>query len=238
MPPYCINIMVRRVEGGYVVRGRKAWTSFSRHAHRCLLLARTDEQAARYHNLTTLLLDMSEPGVGISPVRQISGAQHFSETTFDDVFVADRDRVGEEGEGWRIAMSVLASERGAVEGITRYVEIRSDMDLLLTCCARPGEAADRLRALDTRVELVRWQVSKAVARQDDPVSFLRASIVLKVMWSELWQELTGVAVTLSRHQHRAHWRHQYLESRAVTIYSGTSEIQRNIIGERVLGLPK
>ena len=228
----------RRVDGGYLVRGRKAWTSFSRHAHRCLLLARTDEQAARYHNLTMLLLDMSEPGVGISPVKQISGSQHFSETTFDDVFVADRDRVGEEGEGWRIAMSVLASERGAVEGITRYVELRSDMDLLLTCCARPGEAAERLQVLDNRVELVRWQVSKAVARQDDPLGFLRASMVLKVMWSELWQELTSAAVPLSCPEHRAHWRHQYLESRAATIYSGTSEIQRNIIGERVLGLPK
>ncbi|GAC1608916.1 MAG: acyl-CoA dehydrogenase family protein [Mycobacteriales bacterium] len=228
----------RRVEGGYVVRGRKAWTSFSRHAHRCLLLARTDEQEARYHNLTMLLLDMSQPGVGISPVRQISGSQHFSETTFDDVFVADQDRVGEEGEGWRIAMSVLASERGAVEGITRYVELRSDMDLLLGCCARPGEAVDQLPALDIRVELVRCQVSKAVARQDDPGGFLRASMVLKVMWSELWQELTAVAVPLSCPEHRAHWRHQYLESRAATIYSGTSEIQRNIIGERVLGLPK
>jgi alkylation response protein AidB-like acyl-CoA dehydrogenase len=110
--------------------------------------------------------------------------------------------------------------------------------LLLQCCARPGEAEDRLRELDTRVELVRWQVSKAVARQEDPQSYLRSSMVLKVTWSELWQELTSLAATLSCPAHRAHWRHQYLESRSATIYSGTSEIQRNIIAERVLGLPK
>lgn len=228
----------KQVEGGYLVNGRKTWTSFSRHAHRCLLLARTDDRAPRYRNLSLLLLDMHAPGVTISPIKQISGSTHFSETYFEDVFVADQDLVGAEGEGWRMAMTVLANERGAVEGITRYVEIRADMDLLQQCCARPGEATDRLRDLDTRVELVRWQVSKAVARQDDPQRFLRSSMVLKVTWSELWQELTSLAATLSCPAHRAHWRHQYLESRSATIYSGTSEIQRNIIAERVLGLPK
>ncbi len=233
-----VSCSAKRVEGGYLVNGRKTWTSFSRHAHRCLLLARTDDQAPRYRNLSLLLLDMHAPGVTISPIKQISGSMHFSETFFEDVFVADQDLVGAEGEGWRMAMTVLANERGAVEGITRYVEIRADMDLLQQCCARRGEAVDRLRELDTRVELVRWQVSKAVARQDDPQSFLRSSMVLKVTWSELWQELTSLAAMLSCPAHRAHWRHQYLESRSATIYSGTSEIQRNIIAERVLGLPK
>ncbi len=233
-----VSCSAKRVEGGYLVNGRKTWTSFSRHAHRCLLLARTDDQAPRYRNLSLLLLDMHAPGVTISPIKQISGSMHFSETFFEDVFVAEQDLVGAEGEGWRMAMTVLANERGAVEGITRYVEIRADMDLLQQCCARRGEAVDRLRELDTRVELVRWQVSKAVARQDDPQSFLRSSMVLKVTWSELWQELTSLAAMLSCPAHRAHWRHQYLESRSATIYSGTSEIQRNIIAERVLGLPK
>lgn len=233
-----VTCSAKRVEGGYLVRGRKTWTSYSRQAHRCLLLARSDDQAPRYRNLSLLLLDMNAPGVEISAIRQISGSQHFSETFFDDVFVSDEDRVGEEGDGWRMAMTVLANERGAIEGITRYVEIRADMNLLQQCCARPGEAAEQLQELDARVELVRWQVSKAVARQHDLQAFLRASMVLKVMWSELWQELTSLAAKLSCPAHRSHWRHQYLESRSATIYSGTSEIQRNIIGERVLGLPK
>jgi len=233
-----VSCSARKVDGGYLVRGRKTWTSYSRHAHRCLVLARSDEEAPRYRNLSLLLLDMNAPGIHISPILQISGSQHFSETSFDDVFVEQRDLVGEEGDGWRMAMTVLANERGAVEGITRYVEIRADMDLLEQCCARPGEAREQLRDLDLRVELVRWQVSKAVARQDDQQSFLRSSMVLKVMWSELWQEITSLAVRLSCPAHRDHWRHQYLESRSATIYSGTSEIQRNIIAERVLGLPK
>lgn len=233
-----VSCSARRVDGGYLVRGRKTWTSFSKHAHRCLVLARTDEDAPRYRNLSLLLLDMHAPGVEISPVKQISGSEHFSETTFDDVFVAEQDLVGAEGEGWRMAMTVLANERGAVEGITRYVEIRADMDLLLGCCAQAGEFTERLQELDTRVELVRWQVSKAVERQHTDAHFLRSSMVLKVIWSELWQELTSLAARLSCAEHREHWRHQYLESRSATIYSGTSEIQRNIIAERVLGLPK
>ena len=181
---------------------------------------------------------MRSSGVSVSPIRQMSGSEHFSETSFDDVFVADEDRVGLEGDGWRMAMTVLSNERGLVEAVARYVEIRADMTLLSGCCAKTGEAVDLLGDLDTRVELVRWQVSKAVARQDDEDRLLRSAAVLKVMWSELWQELTSLAAKLSCSDHREHWRYQYLESRSASIYSGTSEIQRNIIAERILGLPK
>ena len=233
-----VQTTARKVDGGYLVRGRKTWTSFSKHADRCLLLARTDPDGARHRNLTLLLLDMKQDAVQLSPIRQISGSEHFSETVFDDAFVADADRVGAENDGWRMAMTVLANERGTIEAITRYVEIRADMDLLLGCCAAGREPDAVLAALDTRVELVKWQVSKAVTRVDDQGAYLRAATVLKVWWSELWQEVTSLAVRTSCPRHRAHWRNQYLESRSATIYSGTSEIQRNIIGERVLGLPK
>jgi alkylation response protein AidB-like acyl-CoA dehydrogenase len=114
-----VTCSARRVDGGYLVNGRKTWTSYSRQAHRCLLLARSDDQAPRYKNLSLLLLDMNAPGITISPIRQISGSQHFSETFFEDVFVAEEDLVGAEGEGWRMAMTVLANERGTVEGVTR-----------------------------------------------------------------------------------------------------------------------
>jgi alkylation response protein AidB-like acyl-CoA dehydrogenase len=233
-----VSCSARRVEGGYVVRGRKTWTSYSRVAQRCLLLARSDESAPRHKNLSLLMLDMSSPGVSLSPIRQISGSQHFSETFFDDVFVSEEDVIGADGDGWKMAMAVLGNERGPIEGIARYVEIRADMDLLLDCCARANASADVLDDLDVRVELVRWQVSKAVSRQYDAESFLRSSMVLKVMWSELWQEITSLAAKITCSTHRSHWRHQYLESRSATIYSGTSEIQRNIIAERVLGLPR
>jgi alkylation response protein AidB-like acyl-CoA dehydrogenase len=233
-----IKCSARRVEGGYRVTGRKIWTSFARQADRCLLLVRTDENAPRHKNLTMLLLDMTQPGITITPIKQISGASHFAEVQFDDVFVAESDRVGDEGEGWHIAMTVLANERGAVEAATRYVEIRADMDLLLECCGRDRGQDALLSELDTRVDLIRWQVGKAVARRDDEKAHIRSSSVLKVCWSELWQQITTLGAKSLCPTHRAHWRFQYLEIRSTSIYSGTSEIQRNIISERVLGLPK
>lgn len=233
-----VRCTAQPVDGGYRVSGRKTWTSFARQADRCLLLARTDEDAPRHRNLTMLLLDMSQPGITVSPIKQISGASHFAEVQFDEVFVSDQDRVGEPGEGWRIAMTVLANERGAVEAATRYVEIRADMDLLLECCGRSRGQDSLLDELNTRVDLIRWQVAKAVARQHDARQYARASSVLKLCWSELWQSIAELGSRSLCPHHRAHWRFQYLETRSSSIYSGTSEIQRNIISERVLGLPR
>ncbi|PKW16530.1 acyl-CoA dehydrogenase family protein [Saccharopolyspora spinosa] len=228
----------RRDGDGYRVTGQKIWTSFADVADRSLFLAKTNPDAPRYRNLSMLLLDMKQPGVTVRPIKQISGTSHFAEVFFEDVWVADADRLGGEGEGWKVAMTVLQNERGAIEGITRYVEMRWDLDLLLRCCAaRIGRTLDA-EDFDVRLELVRWQVSKAVELVDDPVAFARASSVLKVTWSELWQEMTQLAIAASCPEHRAHWRHQYLETRASSIYSGSSEIQRNIMAERVLGLPK
>jgi len=230
-----VSTTATKTEGGYLIRGTKIWTSFSKHAQKCLLLAKTDPDGPRHHNLTFFLLDMQQPGVRIEPIRQMSGNAHFSETHLDDAFVSDDDVLGRENEGWTVTMTVLANERGIVEGITRYIEIRSDVDLLLTCCAVGDERVPRL---DARTEVVRWQVNKAVAQAEDEVQSLRSSAVLKVWWSELWQQVTNLGSTVDCSKHREHWRHQYLESRSSSIYSGTSEIQRNIVAERVLGLPR
>jgi alkylation response protein AidB-like acyl-CoA dehydrogenase len=234
-----VKTTARRTEGGWLISGTKTWTSLSQYAHRSLMLVRSDAEAPRYRNLTFFLLDMHQPGVKVEPIRQISGGQHFAETHYDDAFVADEDVLGNVGEGWKVAMTVLANERGLIEGMIRYVEIRADVDTLLRCCCMGDPAllqiADRF---DAKTEIIRWQVAKAVAVRDDPAEELRTASVLKAWWSEFWQEVTHLASTLDCCAHREHWRYQYLESRSATIFSGTSEIQRNVIAERVLGLPK
>ena len=233
-----VSCRADKVDGGYEITGRKIWTSFAAYSDRCLMLARTSPDAPRHKNLSMFLLDMNQPGVDIGVIKQISGGTHFAEVHFDRVFVSDDELIAEEGSGWRVAMTTLMNERGGVEAASRYVEMRADMDLLLTMCGDDPRRADVLADLDRRTELVRWQISKAVHLEDNEAEFVRATSILKVLWSELWQEITAVGLRYATAAHREHWRYQYLESRSASIFSGTSEIQRNIISERVLGLPR
>ena len=228
----------RPTEGGYLISGQKVWTSFASHADKSIFLARTSDVAPRYKNLSMFMLDMRQPGVRIQPIRQISGGSHFAEVFLDDAFVSHDDRIGDEGDGWSVAMTVFQSERGGVESISRYVEMRADVDLLLNCCAKHCDRVEEALELETGLELVRWQVLKALSRQDDEVALSAATGILKVYWSELWQEVTRMGVDSMCPTHRDHWRFQYLEIRSATIYAGSSEIQRNIIGDRILGLPR
>jgi alkylation response protein AidB-like acyl-CoA dehydrogenase len=227
-----------KVAGGYLVSGRKTWTSFAKAAQRCLLLAETDPSAPRHKNLTMFLLDMKQPGVTLSPIKQASGLSHFAEVQFEDVFVADEDRVSEEGTGWQVAMTTLMNERGSVEATSRYVEVRADMDLLLSTLGGRPELQKQLNELDIRVELVHWQVSKAIEIEIDSSDYFRATSIMKVLWSELWQAICTFGLENMTPETSDHWRLQYLDTRAASIYSGSNEIQRNIISERVLGLPR
>jgi alkylation response protein AidB-like acyl-CoA dehydrogenase len=228
-----------KVEGGYEITGRKTWTSFAQHADFCFVLARTDVEAPRYKNLGMFLVDMRRPGVTVHDIKQISGAVHFAEVHLDRVFVPDDDLVGAAGEGWSIAMQLLQNERGGTESAARYVEIRADVDLLLASCQTRPELVDVIRDLDIRAELLRWQLAKVADLESaGGPAFERAVSILKVLWSELWQDVTRAGIEAMVADDRNHWHFQYFESRAVSIYSGTNEIQRNIIAERVLGLPR
>jgi alkylation response protein AidB-like acyl-CoA dehydrogenase len=228
-----------KVDGGYEITGRKTWTSFAQHADFCFVLARTDVDAPRYKNLGMFLVDMRRPGVTVHDIKQISGAVHFAEVHMDRVFVPDDDLVGAAGEGWSIAMQLLQNERGGTESAARYVEIRADVDLLLMSCQTRPELVDVIRDLDIRAELLRWQLAKVADLESaGGTAFERAVSILKVLWSELWQDVTRAGIEAMVADDRDHWHFQYFESRAVSIYSGTNEIQRNIIAERVLGLPR
>lgn len=220
-----------KVDGGYRVSGQKIWTSFAQYSRRCLMLAKTSAEAPRHHNLSFLLLDMEQDGVDVRPIRQINGQEEFSEVFFDDVFVPDADLVGEENEGWRIAMIVLGNERGTTEAATRLIEASGLLSTLAT-----SDLVDpvRLAELQERVELLRWHIVRASEERANGEDWFPAGSTLKVQWSELIQDIVDLGIRSADAATRAYWRQHYLDSRAMSIYSGTNEIQRNIITDRVL----
>jgi alkylation response protein AidB-like acyl-CoA dehydrogenase len=223
----------------YLIRGRKIWTSGAQVASRCWLLAKTDKAGRRHHNLSLLLLDMDQPGVSVSPIRQITGASGFSEVAFDGARAPVGDRIGAENEGWAVIRWTLARERGVYQSMRRYLEISGYLRQARQCQADVGdsrrEVAERLKA---RLELVWWHVVRCVEETALGRDSRGAESVLKLYWSELWQEIAHFGYDLGCDEHRDYWREVYLYSRSPTIWAGTSEIQRNIISERVLGMPR
>jgi alkylation response protein AidB-like acyl-CoA dehydrogenase len=232
-----VKTTAKPVEGGYLVSGQKIWTSFAQYSRRCLMLARTSD-GPRHHNLTFLLLDMEQPGIDVRPIKQISGDEEFSEVFFTDAFVAEEDRVGGEGEGWQVAMTVLTNERGTTEAGTRLVEITAQVDTLTSCCATRPDHLVHAESLRQRNELLRWHVVRATEEKAAGEDWFRSGSTLKVIWSELLQACGRLGVETNCARHRSYWRHHYLDARAASIYSGTNEIQRNIITDRVLKVPR
>lgn len=243
----------------FVVNGQKIWTSFAQYAHWCFALVRTDPSASKHKGLSFLLIDMKSPGISIRPLRQISGESEFNETFFDDVEVPIENLVGEENDGWRIAMTTLAYERGPEDALGRQIRFKQELDKLLTTVAalKVGDG----RAIDDaaiRQKLARSIIEVEVMRLNSMRTFSKylngeergpdASLI-KLYWSHAAQRLyenaldaLGPIAPLAGNDAQAaaggRFQLSWLQSKAFTIYSGSSEIQRNIIGERMLGLPR
>lgn len=226
-----------RKADNYIVRGSKIWTSFAHYADRCLLLARTSDRP-RHRNLSLLMVDMRQPRITISPIQQMTGNQDFNEVRFDGALATIDDRIGDENGGWKVAMTTLTAERGSVEAMTKYVEMLQQMKQLEDCVRHVQNGASRLDELQTSLELIRQHSLRVAELRASDQQWSGPGSILKLAWSEMWQQLTRFGLELSCRRHADYWRRAYLESRATTIYSGTSEIQRNVIAERVLGLPK
>lgn len=243
----------------FIVNGQKIWTSFAQYAQWCFALVRTDPSATKHKGLSFLLIDMKAPGISIRPLRQISGESEFNETFFDDVEVPVENLVGEENDGWRIAMTTLAYERGPEDALGRQVRFKQELDKLLETVA--GLKLGEIRAINDasiRQKLARSIIEVEVMRLNSMRTFSKylngeasgpdASLI-KLYWSHAAQRLYENALDAlgpiaplcgSDGQAAAGGRFQlsWLQSKAFTIYSGSSEIQRNIIGERMLGLPR
>jgi alkylation response protein AidB-like acyl-CoA dehydrogenase len=242
---------------GWRITGQKVWSSFAHFADRCILLARTDPGAPKHQGITYFLVDMHAPGVETRPLRQITGEAEFNEIFLDDVFVPREDVVGEVNGGWQVAMTTLLHERGSTaffllgrleRNLRRLVELASERRL-----ADDPFVRDRVAASFADLQAMRftsWRALSDLMRKGMPGP---EGSIIKLHWSEANQRLTRLALdilgpdaALARAdgglrgdgQGLGFWQQQQLRSRGNTIEAGTSEVLRNIIAERVLGLPR
>ncbi|ROO85915.1 alkylation response protein AidB-like acyl-CoA dehydrogenase [Actinocorallia herbida] len=253
-----LRTTARRQGDAYVVNGQKVWASGAAHADQCLLLARTDPAAPKRRGISYLLMDMRSPGVEVRPIRQATGESHFCEIFLDDVVIPAGNLVGPEHDGWRVAQETLGTERGMTMLELAERLGNGGFRWLVEACARPGRdgtaplddsrVRDRLAELETEVTGLRALCADLVA--NDAPGPADASIV-KLYYSELLQRMTdfGAQIAgpaahtvlrkpLSSGWESGAWVLDFVGSWEWTIPGGTSEIQRSIIGERGLGLPR
>jgi alkylation response protein AidB-like acyl-CoA dehydrogenase len=242
-----LSTKAERIDGGWIVNGQKVWTSMAKEADWGILLARTDPEAPKHEGISFFMLDMTTPGIDIRPLRELTGHAFFNEVFFDDVFVPDDCLVGREHDGWRATRTSLANERVSMgSGATLGRGVRGILDLVREQgldhdTATLAEVGD-LVARDHALAVLGFRLTLTALGGADP-SGSEAS-VRKLLGVEHDQRVQEVGMTMQGPEAAvfdgapAGWSEQFLFTRNLTIAGGTSEIQRNIIGERVLGLPK
>jgi alkylation response protein AidB-like acyl-CoA dehydrogenase len=248
------SLRTRAVRDGdeYVVSGQKVWTSHSWTADMMAALVRTGTAASRQHGITYLLIDMSTPGINIRPLKDMAGDVRFSEVFFDAVRVPAANVVGAENEGWRVARTALGYERSTAN-TSNDMRYRRILNELIALTVKRGRAADpvirqELARLEISVRLLHLnnlRILSAVLRGEDPGP---ESSVTRLMHSLFEQRLHEFAVEMLGANalldgkdplaaQRGRWAWGFLRTRGSTIGAGTAEVQRNLIAERVLGLP-
>ena len=227
----------------YVVNGQKVWSSFAHIADFCILVTQSDPEAPHYRNLTYLLVDMHAPGVEVRPLRQITGEAEFNEIFFSDVEVPVENRLGDEGDGWQVAMTTLLHERATL-GFALTAALDALFGRLLEE-ARERDPSPHVREALARewieLQALRFTSYRALGTYERTGIPGPEGSGVKLRWSEANQRLTKLARDLRGPEgilDDGWWNHQQLRSRGNTIEAGTSEVLRNIIAERVLGLPR
>ncbi|MEV0594709.1 acyl-CoA dehydrogenase family protein [Nonomuraea cavernae] len=229
-----------RVAGGWRLNGQKTWSSRAAFADRGFGPFRSDPEAGRHHGLTYLMFALDAEGLTRRPIGRIDGKPAFAELFFDDVFVPDHDVIGEPGSGWRVAMSTTGNERGlTLRSPGRFLAAADRLVELWHAYGDPADTALRDRVADAwiRARAYRLKGFETISRTEDAGA---ESSVNKIFWSELDVALHETALDLlgPDGELAGEWLEGYVFSLAGPIYAGTNEIQRNVIAERVLGLPR
>jgi alkylation response protein AidB-like acyl-CoA dehydrogenase len=240
------------MDGGWRVTGQKVWTSYAQFADWGLLLARTDLEAPKHRGISALVVDMRQQGVEIRPLRQITDETDFNEVFFDGAFVPRDQLIGEENDGWRVSSSTLTHERGTNP---RQLVIHAQLlEELLRLALERGSYDDhrlqqRLAEAFVEVRLFQLHNWRSLSRIESGKALGPEGSALKLYWSEMSKRLHETAMAVlgdaaplwwgaDDNPGGGRWQRSWLYYQASSIFAGTNEIQRNIIGERVLGLPR
>jgi alkylation response protein AidB-like acyl-CoA dehydrogenase len=252
------SLQTRAVEAGddFVINGQKVWTSYAQYARYCLLLARTDPTAPKHKGISCLIVDMQTPGITIRPLQQINGDAEFNEVFFDNVRVPKANLIGDKNQGWQVAMTTLMFERVTFDVLSpvetvilQLIDAVKQRETNVLALGVDTSVRQQVARFYTELQAIKYTSLRQLTRQlrGDPPG--PESSLVKLAASELNLRVVQFATALLGPASQVvsqskqgidggYWMHCALSAHLYTIAGGTSEIQRNILGERMLGLPK
>ena len=246
-----LRTRAERRDGNWVLSGQKTWSSGAHYSDKSFLLARTDATAEAHRGIGFFLVDMHQPGVEVRRIKQMTGGGEFGEIFLSGAGVDERDLVGQPGDGWKIAMTVFGFERGGLAQAARFERAVGELAALARDRGAGADATTRQRIAQARIEAHVFRVIglRNLTRAQHGHAPGPEASVTKLYWSEMDKRLQEAAVgvegmygALAPESALAiddgRWQYGWMWAQAETIYAGSSEIQRNIIAERVLGLPR
>jgi len=243
-----VSTSARLVDGEWSVTGQKVWTSLAHVADWCFVVARTEPGSTRHHGLSYLLVPMKQPGVEVRPIVQLTGTAEFNEVFFDDARTDESMVVGAVGDGWRVAMATLGFERG-ISTLANQIGFRRELGAVVDLAKETGAyddpiVRDKLTRFRVRLDVMRAHAERTLASVTSGTPGTESSVA-KLLWAhwhrelgELVMDVAGAPSMVEGPDGLDEWQRMFLFTRADTIYGGSDEVQRNIIAERTLGLPR
>lgn len=239
-------------QGKWIINGQKVWTSLAHESDYCFVIARTDPDSVAHKGLGFFLLRMDQPGVEVRPIEQITGTSEFNEVFFDDAECAAEDIVGLPGEGWKVAMGLLGFERG-VSTLGQQMQFQNELDEVVKLAKSNGAGKDpvirqRIARAHAELKIMRYNSMRMLSGQSgSDGSLQKEALIYKLFWATWHRSLGELAMDVMGPEceildggpyELSRLQSMYLFVRSDTIYGGTNQIQRNIIAERGLGMPK
>ena len=233
------------------ISGQKVWTSLARESDHCFVIARTDSKSVGHRGLGFFLVPIDQPGVTVGPIEQLTGTSDFNEVFFDNAQCSIDDIVGQPGDGWKVAMGLLGFERG-VSTLGQQMLFQNELDEIIMLAKANGSAQNpqirqRIAEAHIGLRIMRFNSMRMLSPKETDGSLQKEAMIYKLYWSSWHRNLGKLAMDVMGAESEVlesgpyqlnRLQSMYLFSRADTIYGGTNQIQRNLIAERALGMPK